>query len=834
MPAEQPLARYALAGRIVTQDAAHTVLDAGVIYIDGSRIAAVLPANDPPPAGFEDVPRLETGGSIYPGLMELHNHLNYNALPPWPVPRRFGHRDEWLRHVEYRRLVSGPMTVLKASGRFIRALARFVECKCLVAGVTTSQGIALKGQNSTSLFAGLVRNVERSDRPELPNARTRIAAVAAADLNSVAPLLRRTDICYLHHLSEGANAKARGEFTVFRNPTGEWALGPALAGIHALGLAPEDFAPLGAAGASIVWSPLSNLLLYGQTAHVDAAHHSGVLIALGSDWAPSGSRNLLGEMKVARLWSAEHGGVFADRDILDMATRNPARILRWDAHLGSLEAGKLADLIVVTRPAGDPYAALLEATEADIALVVIDGAPRCGLPTWMDALHAPGEQVEIAGAPRTLQLSDSDAALPTLAEARATLAEMLHSLPAIAAQPPDPFESDGPELLLEYEEEVAQPDPFEAAIPLADLVISMAPDPLILAGDADYWTLFDQQPNLPAYIKAGLPPLYAAAPLPPPTPVEPAPVEPTPTGPAPTETAPGARPPAYSPYKTPTTGPLADVLHDISICRDPRCFVPQKHPFYPIPLDSGLPPVHEGRRACMPVVPTWLKPRSIMVVGEYPNCRFATAQGRTVPIADIDQPFATGRYYDGVAVREYPTGDSLDGSYFAPLGLDRTRDLWLTNLVKCFLVDQGDWNTYLRLGWVESGGPVQPTREDYAKFGGVCMLNHLVREIELCDPVLIIALGFNVCGFVHGSDDGKFANPNPYSSVVGKPLRAGEQSPGDTRNRYFRDRNVFHFYHPSALIRPDNLAERRRNHAAHLQEARKFLIELGLANFSIL
>lgn len=817
MPAEQPFTRYALAGRVVTQDATHTVLDAGVVYVDGPHIAAVLPASDPPLAGFEDVPRLETGGSIYPGLTELHNHLNYNALPPWPVPRRFGHRDEWLRHVEYRRLVSGPMTVLKASRRFIRSLARFAECKCLVAGVTTSQGIALKGENSPSLFAGLVRNVERSGRPELPNVRTRIAAVAASDLASVAPLLRRTDLCYLHHLSEGANAKARAEFTVFRTDDGAWAIGPALAGIHALGLAPEDFAPLGAAGASMVWSPLSNLLLYGQTAHVDAAHDNGVLIGLGSDWAPSGSRNLLGEMKVARLWSAEHGGVFTDRDILDMATRNPARILRWDAHLGSLEAGKLADLIVVTRPGADPYAPLLEATEADIALVIIDGAPRCGLPAWMDALHAPGEQVDIAGAPRTLQLNDSDAALPTLAAARATLAELLHDLPAIAAQPPDPFEAGGPELLLEYEEEVATPDPFEAAIPLAELVVSMTPDPLVLAGDADYWTLFDQQPNLPDYIKSGLPPLYAPAPLAPPAPIEPTPGEP--------------ELPPFNPYKSPTSGPLADVLHDISVCRDPRCFVPQKHPFYPIPLDSGLPPVHEGRRACMPVVPAWLKPRNIMVVGEYPNCRFATAHGRTVPIADIDQPFATGRYYDGRAVREYPTGDSLDGSYFAPLGLDRTRDLWLTNMVKCFLIDQGDWNNYFRLGWVQSGGPVQPTREDYAKFGGVCMLNHLVREIELCDPILIIALGSNVCGFVHGSDDGVFAAPNPFSSLIGKPLRAGQQGAKDTRNRYFRDRNVFHFYHPSALIRPDGLAERLQNHALHLQEARNFMVELGLANF---
>ena len=53
----------------------------------------------------------------------------------------------------------------------------------------------------------------------------------------------------------------------------------------------------------MVWSPLSNLLLYGATARVDAAKRAGVRIGLGSDWSPSGSKNLLGELKVAWLYS---------------------------------------------------------------------------------------------------------------------------------------------------------------------------------------------------------------------------------------------------------------------------------------------------------------------------------------------------------------------------------------------------------------------------------------------------------------------------------------------------------------------------------------------------
>src|SRR5262249_6746502 len=52
-------------------------------------------------------------------------------------------------------------------------------------------------------------------------------------------------------------------------------------------------------GAKLVWSPLSNLLLYGNTTNVYEALAEGVLVSLGTDWTPSGSRTLLEELKIA-------------------------------------------------------------------------------------------------------------------------------------------------------------------------------------------------------------------------------------------------------------------------------------------------------------------------------------------------------------------------------------------------------------------------------------------------------------------------------------------------------------------------------------------------------
>ena len=130
--------RFAIRGRIVTMDGAGTVIPDGVVYISGASIAAVVPAGGPPPAGFEPVSVLRTAGTIYPGLIELHNHLSYNCLQLWQVPKAFTNRGQWSAGPDYRRLISGPMQVLGKTPSLVPSLVRFVEAKCLVAGVTTS------------------------------------------------------------------------------------------------------------------------------------------------------------------------------------------------------------------------------------------------------------------------------------------------------------------------------------------------------------------------------------------------------------------------------------------------------------------------------------------------------------------------------------------------------------------------------------------------------------------------------------------------------------------------------------------------------------------------
>jgi 5-methylthioadenosine/S-adenosylhomocysteine deaminase len=83
-----PLVVY---GRLVTFDPRRPVIDDGALYIGSDeRIAAVQRRTAAPPSGFERAPRLETRGCVYPGLIDLHNHIVYNVLSLWSPPGRTG------------------------------------------------------------------------------------------------------------------------------------------------------------------------------------------------------------------------------------------------------------------------------------------------------------------------------------------------------------------------------------------------------------------------------------------------------------------------------------------------------------------------------------------------------------------------------------------------------------------------------------------------------------------------------------------------------------------------------------------------------------------------
>lgn len=530
---------YALAGRVVTMMPDLRVLQKARVYIKTGRIVAVVPEGQAPPAQFVGAPVVQTQGTIYPGLIELHNHLAYNALPPLDLTQRYSNRAQWRGQSFYRKNVSGPASVLGAtrSPDLLAALTRYAEAKCLVSGVTTSQGITLQSLAGVEhAFRGLIRNAEASDAKDLKNATTKVDDVDANNRAAFVRTLARFD-CVLLHLSEGTDLGSRAHFLALQGPDSSWAISTSLAGIHAVALQPADWTVMGQNGGALIWSPLSNFLLYGATTDVAAAKAAGVRICLGSDWSPSGSKNLLGELKVAWLHSHLNGDLFSDVELVAMVTSTPAAVLGWQSALGSISANKYADLMVLAGTTGDPYRKLIRAMETDVSLVTIAGIPRFGRPGLMARFEPPTESVTIGGLRRQLFLSsptmDPLIQPPTLSVAIQRLTDGLRNLPQLAldieqaaAGPAAvgsewrlvldeddsdassfrhhlPFGPDGTATAELPEDFIAAPQPL-----LSSILTAMSLDPLAVVDDPNYITRLVAQPNLPAAIAAGLPALF--------------------------------------------------------------------------------------------------------------------------------------------------------------------------------------------------------------------------------------------------------------------------------------------------------------------------------------
>ncbi len=521
---------------MVTMDSDGTVLEKGTVYVDKGAIVAVQETGSPAPPGLEDVETVRTGGTIYPGLIDLHNHLAYDVLTLWNVPRLFAHRGLWSSHPDKRRLITIPMTVLGKHPRYVPAVVRYVEAKAVMGGTTTSQGITLFSNAGIRKFhRGIVRNVEDTDEPELPEAKARIPDIAARDAAKFRERLDDADTMLLH-LAEGLGERARRHFLALDLGNDDWAVTSSLAAIHAAGLEPEDFEVLGERGAAMVWSPFSNYLLYGGTANVAAARRAGVTITLGPDWSPSGSKNLLGELKVAKVVSDLEGGLFSDEDIIAMATRNAASVLGWP--VGTIEAGKRSDLLVVNGREGDPYQRLLHARETSITLVVINGVARYGQPRLMERLGEATEEIQVGRSTRHFDFAqdtgDPVVGALTLSKATDMLNDGLSRVPELArileapAGPIDAFHAPGaPEMwVLELEQDeptgtvlrhaLPGPDgissvaaaPAPAAGPMSDIAEPVPLDPLTVSDDASFFKRVAEQQNLPDGFAEALQALY--------------------------------------------------------------------------------------------------------------------------------------------------------------------------------------------------------------------------------------------------------------------------------------------------------------------------------------
>lgn len=389
-------------GDIVTPDG---IARDRYILSRGGRIVEISRRRPPRTDGL---PFIETkrGDWVFPGLINLHTHATYNFLPLWRSPNApFANRFEWRSDAGYKKEVSA----LARSLTDREAIGVFGELQAVAGGTAILQEDFPLDSNKKLGQLLLCRDTSSPGNFGLPP-ETKIMSVVdffrpGAD-GKPAPEQSRLDqyrkareagtlTATIVHLAEGRSGfgsdrgcdpYSRAEFEAFmalpemqdaaavrRSP---------LALVHGCGLDPGNPAHLDflrERNISLVWSPVSNLLLYGDTLDVETYIAAGINVALGSDWAPSGSKHVWDEARFARAYFDAIGSPVPDALIFEMVTVNAARCLGMD-HVGRIREGALADFFILRSPieTDNPHEVFLGTEDKDVLATIIAGQPIYG------------------------------------------------------------------------------------------------------------------------------------------------------------------------------------------------------------------------------------------------------------------------------------------------------------------------------------------------------------------------------------------------------------------------------------------------------------------------
>ncbi|TDW96620.1 amidohydrolase family protein [Dinghuibacter silviterrae] len=322
------------------------------IGIRGGRIAFVGEDGAGPAFGPDRVIDLD-GAMIFPGLINSHDHLEFNSFPALG-------REHYANYVEWGSRIHA--TCREDIDRVLKIppamRVQWGLYKNLLGGVTTvvHHGPAFPLENPC---IRVFRECQSIHSVQLePRWRQR--------LNNP---LQWGRPCVIH-IGEGTDEGASREIdrlTLWNT------LHRPLVGVHGVAMNTDQAAHFKA----LVWCPQSNFFLLGRTAAIDQlGRHTALLF--GTDSTLTGDWNIWDHLR-----SARDTGLAADPDIYDMLTTTPARI--WGLGGGALAPGCAADL-TIARPRGDGWNAFYALDPADIELVIAGGRVRLADGRWVRAL----------------------------------------------------------------------------------------------------------------------------------------------------------------------------------------------------------------------------------------------------------------------------------------------------------------------------------------------------------------------------------------------------------------------------------------------------------------
>ncbi len=397
-------------GIVVTVDGAGRILNPGSVAVDGRDIVAV--------GTPEEIRRQfrarqtidATGQVVMPGLVNTHTHA------PMVLFRGLADDlalEDWLTKYIF------PAEARTVSPEFVRAGTRLAALEMIESGTTTfadmyyfeeeiakeTRAAGLRGVLGETIIQfpvadaktpaeGLLRaeafiNEFQHDALITPAvAPHAIYTNDAQTLKNARALSIKYGVPTLIHAAEtqveAMTAKERGSPTVVSYLESLGFLGPGVLLAHGVWVNDADIALVKMRGVGVSHNPESNMKLASGIAPVKAYLAANVAIGLGTDGAASNNDlDMFEAMRtasfLAKVATSDPTTVSA-KTALQMATLNGARALGMEKQIGSLEAGKHADIVIVgmgaarQTPMYDPISHLVYVTRGDdVQTTIVNG-----------------------------------------------------------------------------------------------------------------------------------------------------------------------------------------------------------------------------------------------------------------------------------------------------------------------------------------------------------------------------------------------------------------------------------------------------------------------------
>ena len=398
-------------GTVVTMDGTRAIYDDGTVVVKGDTIVAVGPRRELE-AKYQASQTIDAKRKlVLPGFINGHTHVPMTLF-------RGLHDDVTLNDWLYKYIF--PAEKKNVNEEFVRWGTRLAAAEQIRAGVTTfadmyyfedavaeeTKAAGMRGalgetfidfpapDNKTEgeMLSYTERFLKKWQADPLIHAAVAphsIYTCSQKTLQDAAALARKYHAPILIHVGEmkkewDDSLKQNGMSPVqYLDKIG--VLGPDIVAAHCIFVDEADWKTLAQRQTSCVHNPSSNMMLASGVSPVAELRSAGVAVGLGTD-GPAGSNNdldLMEEMdlaaKLAKITKMDPLAMNA-KAVVEMATIDGAKALHMEKEIGSLEAGKKADLILIgldepnAVPMYDIYAQLAYALKAsDVETVIIGG-----------------------------------------------------------------------------------------------------------------------------------------------------------------------------------------------------------------------------------------------------------------------------------------------------------------------------------------------------------------------------------------------------------------------------------------------------------------------------